>query len=549
MRNICIFITIILFSGLTNYGQNTPECTVEIPESEQLVDGTNINPGDIICILAGNKDYLLFRDIHGTEENPVTIINKDGPVVIDTDHSYGVKFDNCKHIIFSGTGISDVDYGFQVKRVSGGAGVSIDNQSTNFEVSNIEISYTAIAAFYAKTEPYQGDCDDLITREKFTMYDLKVHDCYIHHIADEGFYIGSSKFTGQTIYSCNDTVVLPHVIKGVEIYNNILDRTGWDGIQVSSAIEDCSVHDNIVTDDSFLGFEGQMSGILIGGGSVCDCFNNSIFNGKGDGIDIFGMGNMMIYNNLIVNPGRSFYPGQPDKFKHGIYVGHVVTNPGSDVKIYNNTIISPKSNGIKFKNSEVEYLYIKNNLITNPGQLLFNPSTAYLNLEETGNLVELSNNYLVNNNSNPKFIDPENNDYDLLPNSPAINYGTSLTSEGITFDILNRPRPFHTYFDAGAYECHDPTAGLDKNVNITTSVYPNPAGDFLVLKISVRPINDMEVSIVSMEGKTLMKQNFNNYDISDDGILFNTENLNNGNYILNIKSDNYIENKLIIILK
>ena len=67
------------------------------------------------------------------------------------------------------------------------------------------------------------------------MYDLKIHDCYLHHIADEGFYIGSSKYTGQTIYQCDEIVVLPHIIEGVSIYDNIVENTGWDGIQVSSA--------------------------------------------------------------------------------------------------------------------------------------------------------------------------------------------------------------------------------------------------------------------------------------------------------------------------
>jgi len=49
-----------------------------------------------------------------------------------------------------------------------------------------------------------------------------------------------------------------------------------------------------------------MSGILIGGGAKCDCYNNKIFDGKGDGIDVFGLGYMKIFNNLIVRAGRTF---------------------------------------------------------------------------------------------------------------------------------------------------------------------------------------------------------------------------------------------------
>ena len=110
-----------------------------------------------------------------------------------------------------------------------------------------------------------------------------------------------------------------------------------------------------------------MSGILIGGGAKCDCYNNKIFDGKGDGIDIFGLGFMKIYNNLIVRAGRTFKPNEPTEYKHGIYVGEVVNSPNATFKLFNNTIVSPKSSGIKYSNQEAAMGYIKNNIIANPG--------------------------------------------------------------------------------------------------------------------------------------------------------------------------------------
>lgn len=310
-RSILLIFALVV--TICTYSQRN--CTIEIPPNQYDISGGNIQPGDVVCVLAGSKDYLRIKDVVGTSANPVIIINKGGAVEINTDHFYGVKFDNCKHIIFRGDGESEVDYGFVISRVANGAGMSIDNMSTNIEVSHVEISYTAIAGIYAKTEPYQGDCDNLVTRENFTMYDLSIHDCYLHDIADEGFYVGSSKYTGQTVYQCNDIVVLPHIIEGVDIFNNIVTHTGWDGIQVSSATKDCNIWGNNISDDSYAEELFQMSGILIGGGSKCDCFNNTIRDGKGDGIDVFGMGDMMIYNNLIVNAGRTYKPNDPNDTK------------------------------------------------------------------------------------------------------------------------------------------------------------------------------------------------------------------------------------------
>ncbi len=51
---------------------------------------------------------------------------------------------------------------------------------------------------------------------------------------------------GQTVYHCNDTVVLPHILKGVKVYNNVLENTGWDAIQVSSATSDCEIYNNLI---------------------------------------------------------------------------------------------------------------------------------------------------------------------------------------------------------------------------------------------------------------------------------------------------------------
>ena len=546
---ILLLSTSILFLFLTNYGISQINCDIEIASDVVDVNGSGINPGDVVCLLAGNKDFLRLIDIQGTESQPITIINKGGPVIINTDHFYGVKFDNCKHVIFSGTGDNGTVYGIQIKRVGGGAGMSVDNMSTNIEIENVEISYTLIGGIYAKTEPYQGDCDDLITRDKFTMYDLKIHDCYLHDIADEGFYIGSSKYTGQTIYECDDIVVLPHIIEGVEIYNNIVENTGWDGIQVSSAPVDCKIYNNIIRYDSYEEEPYQMSGILIGGGAKCDCYNNQIYDGKGDGIDIFGLGDMKIFNNLIVRAGRTFKPDDENLFKHGIYIGELVTDPGATFKLYNNTIISPKSSGIKYANNDATMGYIKNNLITDPGQLQYNPNSAYLNISSDPQKVEISNNYNAPDNSTPKFVNYNSNDFDLKPDSPAVNYGTSLTNEGIIFDIEDRFRPFHTYFDAGAYECHDPYAAINENDELIGIPYPIPAKDYICVPVNSQLKNIKAVSILSLEGKIIYTDAFLNSSINNNELIISLNQVKTGKYILNLTFDKHSINRPIIVVK
>ncbi len=546
--NIILGILLMLFSLSVNAKQYDG-CTIEIESSVYTIDGEGINPGDVVCLLPGNKDFLLFRNIQGTAANPIIIQNAGGSVIIDTDHFYGIKFDNCKYIIFSGGGYAAEQYGIKVLGVSQGAGLSIDNMSTNIEVEKLEIANTAIAGIYAKTEPYQGDCNNLITRDKFTMYDLKIHDCYLHDIADEGFYVGSSKYTGQTIQQCNNIVVLPHLIEGVQIYNNIVERTGWDGIQVSSAISNCSIYQNNISHDSYSEDYGQMSGIIIGGGSRCDCYNNSIFDGKGDGIDVFGMGNMKIFNNLIVRAGRTFQPGNSNEFRSGIYIGYVegAFTPGATFGVYNNTIVSPKSFGVTYNNQHAEMGYIKNNLITDPGYYSISGNDAFVNLMVSSSIITQSNNFSSVDNSLVKFIDYNNDNYQLQPNSPAVNYGTSLTSEGITFDIDNEFRPFHTYFDAGAYESHDPHAAIVGNIENEQYPYPIPASDFVYI-----PVNQYfsgEIILTSVLGDMSSKHKINNRQVIDGKVKVSLSGIPSGRYIVSIVSKDKAVHKPIIVVK
>lgn len=207
--------------------------------------------------------------------------------------------------LLSGTGDENENYGIYIRQVTNGYGLDIGSRSTDFEVENLEISNAKIVGIIAKTDP---NCTYDADRPNFTMFNIKIHDNYIHDIGNEGMYIGSSFYLGQYISSCDKTF-LPHIIDGVEIYNNRVEYTGWDGIQVGSALYNCAIHDNQVYKDSQAEETYQMSGIIINTGSSCNVYNNTIIDGKGTGILNQGTGGQHFYNNLIINAGLDYYPG------------------------------------------------------------------------------------------------------------------------------------------------------------------------------------------------------------------------------------------------
>lgn len=549
-----IFVFLIVVWGNRLAAQT---CTKTITASTPYIDWNNpafqdIKPGDTVCLQAGNWDYIQLKDFHGTKEKPIVFINSGGVVIINTDHFVGIKIGGCSHIVFTGSGDPKAQYGFRILKVSKGAGMGIDDYSTDIEVTRVEISHTLLGGVYAKTDP---TCNNLgATRDKFVMRNFSFHDNYVHDVADEGLYIGNSHYSGLTL-NCNgrDTTVYPHVMKGVFIYNNLVENTGWDGIQVSSADSGCQIRDNAINFDSQAGVNGQMSGILIGGGSICKTYNNKITNGKGDGIDIFGMGNFDVFNNLIVDAGKYYLPGQPDKMKHGIYLGKVVTTTHAVMGIYNNTIVSPKSFGMVLSNNDMKAVYVKNNLIVAPGKYETDGNNAFINI---GNMDEqkvvTTSNYTNSRVAPAKFKDPDGNNYDLQASSPAVNTGTDLTGKGITFDILNRSRPFGNGFDIGAYECHDPSLGIrnTKAPDIYTfKVYPNPARNKISLLVKTTSPQNVRIVAIDMAGRVVFRKEMACRPLQNNVRQFSVKQLGHGSYLIVLYSTKGQSTQILMIKK
>jgi len=527
-----IFLCLIFSFGFSSHGQSNSHL---INRTTTVIDGGAYAPGDTIFLLTGaggqegEGEYFLFRNIHGTSSKPIVIINSGGQVKIITSHNYGIKFQNCSYIKMSGAGHSSFKYGIKVSHVENGAGLSIDNLSTDVELENLEISNTPIAGIYAKTEP---SCDLTSVRGNFTMYNIKIHDCYLHDIGNEGFYIGSSKYMGQTVGDCG--TLLPHVIEGVKIYNNIVENIGWDGIQVSSTTKDCAIYNNIIRNDSYAGYPDQMSGILIGGGSNCDCYNNMIFDGKGDGIDVLGLGNHKIYNNLIVRAGKSYQPSYSPTDsryqKHGIWVGHIDTKANTEFLIFNNTIVSPKTYGLKLTNTQIGNYKIYNNIIVDPGAYSVLGDNSYLNVINEIHYQQ-ANNLFKSQISDIQFQNSVSNNFDLKNTSPAVNTGQNQSSFNLTFDILNRPRPYGNGYDIGAYESQESINGIwdyleNIDIKILQTVTPNPITTTAIITYDLPKATQVKLYVVDELGRVIKK-------FVDEYQIPNTYQINIGNEMFN----------------
>ncbi len=451
---------------LTSSAQLAISKSVIVPVNIFYLDGSaspynQLAGGDTLFFAAGNRTYLCIKNFKGNTTNPIVMINKGGDVIIDTDHYYGISVQNCRYIKLTGTGDKSMMYGFKIKRVSNGAGLSFCDLSSDFEVDHISIENTLIGGLYAKTDPDGTPSTD---RANFTQYNTIIHDNYVAHTADEGMYIGSTKYDGQTV-TVNGvaTLLYPSILDGVKVYNNIVEYAGWDGIQVSSASKNCQIYNNTVRFDSQAGHDTQMSGIILGGGTKADCFNNYIADGKGVGIEVHGLGGTRVFNNIIVNPGLNYYPGDVTWPKHGMYISDNSVQKDSSFYIFNNTIINPKSDGIRFASAKSKNNLISSNIIINPGNynLYETDNTswvgndAYIMAPNGFGNITLSNNYFKRDALLAGFASTNlhnASDFALTSGSPLIDGADTNPKVSATFDFINNPRPYGLKSDIGAYE-------------------------------------------------------------------------------------------------
>jgi hypothetical protein len=415
---------------------------VVVPPGTCTLNGTSapynaLHGGDTLLMTSGNKAYIYLLNFTGSSTAPIVVINQGGTVTIGTNYTYGVKIGGCRYIKLTGTGTSD-PYGFQVTQTNGD-GISIGDLSSDIEVNHVRISNCGIRGIVAKTDPA---CGGYANRSNFTQYNTILHDNLIENTTTEGMYIGSSFYSGET-FNCSgvDSTLYPSILNGCQIYNNIVRHTGYDGIQAASALN-LSVHHNLVQYDSQSGVSSQMSGILIGGGSQGDCYDNYIEYGNGDGIENLGLGGYKIYNNVIVNPGQTFYPGNQSYPKFGIYTNDCSAIQGSEFDLMFNTIISPKTTGIKFASVNATASVIENNAIISPGQA----GSYIVNNGYSG--ITIRNNYTSATIAPAMFTDTT---YKTNPGSPLIDAGYPET-KGITTDKFGNARSQGSAPDIGVYE-------------------------------------------------------------------------------------------------
>ncbi|MCA9664443.1 MAG: right-handed parallel beta-helix repeat-containing protein [Myxococcales bacterium] len=408
--------------------------THNIAASTSLIDGKalGVQPGDVICLAAGTRKQLIMRDVVGSAQSRVVIKACAGRVEIRGATSHGFLVLSSQHFQISGSGVAGQTYGIYIGATPAGShGLALGGKSSDYEVDHLEIDSSGFAGIMAKTDP---SCSERDLRS-FVQRNTRFHHNHIHDVGGEGFYVGYSWWPQRDDVDCSGQKVTfyPHEIEDVEIDHNLIERSGWDGLQVGCATKNARIHHNVIRDHGREQVQYQTSGMQINAGTAADIENNDVRAGsaKGGGLVIFGLGDNRIANNVVVDVGGT-----------GIYIGDRA-KAGTRFVLLNNTIVRPDGDGIRFASRNTVGNQAINNLVIAPSSKV-DVARVYqdVDLSEATNL---------------GFADVASAkldaDFRPLAGSPVIDKGSAVASYGLSTDLDDRARPDPSgLVDVGAYE-------------------------------------------------------------------------------------------------
>lgn len=408
-------------------------CDYFIETTDDVFDGTEVLPGQTVCLEAGEREELRLVNFEGSLLNPIQIKNCGGVVTIDGSSSdYGIKFQACNYVQITGSGEDGVSLGIHIESANG-YGLHFLDLSNHFQVDHILIENTGRAAFMSRDDP---KCDLSANEGVFELQDCRLSDLSILNCGD-GIVLGHPLFRYGLLdevcgplfpYGINNLLIenceISNVLgNGITLYgsnaiirNNNIDQTNASGIKLSMEC-DVLIEKNKISNTDIYGVKAEKGGFF-------ELYNN-IFDANG----AVGAGAVWI----------EFYTAE----------GGIDHNK---LTFMHNTMVNSGSYNLAIKNTELtsDESRVANNIFTDPFAIapdIFEYA-PYLSFDFS-DLLTVSNNVYSAIPDAQNFVDAEAGDYRLTHESPAVNYGVDTE---LTQDYVNQHRDLAGAPDAGAFE-------------------------------------------------------------------------------------------------
>lgn len=290
--------------------------------------------GDSVKIPAGYYSLIEIDSFGGDPCRNIIIVPYGGRV-----HADIIRFKrDCHYVTLTGIGVPDSIYGFKCRTLAG-------TKTAWFKNHRIEIgpNPSGVGVFWKQdNQDFVDSLNSFNQTWAYTNYGNWFDSLYIHDIDGEGMYIGHTGPDGnEETYG-----IVPQRGRKTWITNCILENLAWDGIQLSNSRDSCIIANNTVTNFGTIDKGSQRAGIILGGNTTGQVYGNTVSNGKGNGIQAFGYGDIQIFNNNILNVGLTdSMPNGEQAIFTNAYLNLVEDNPNMDLTLTNNYILNPQPIG------------------------------------------------------------------------------------------------------------------------------------------------------------------------------------------------------------
>jgi len=321
-------------------------------------------------------------------------VAQGGEVLIrNTDRYYDIFVGTSHFFRITGTGVANIKYGIHLAGTNvHGSGLIIGGLSSDCEVDHLQIEKPGFAGMLVKTDGAVGAVMD----------NISLHHNYIHDTGGEGMYVGETKIPGQHFHH-------------LEIWNNVVARSGYEACQICNIVEDCKIHNNVFYHAGLRRDLWQDRNMQIAH-STCDFRDNLAIQAHSTILVGSGGGPKLITNNYfegtLSGPGVEFgdakLPGSSDSSIA------IEANFFRDVSSVQPIII--------FTGSETT-LHASGNV--------WEGENAFI---QTQPIIDLSKKVIVENNRNgpvarPRFVDEKNDNFLLVDGDPYRRLGMGIKPE------------------------------------------------------------------------------------------------------------------------
>jgi hypothetical protein len=265
--------------------------------------------------------------------------------------------------------------------------------SSDYELDHLHIARPGFAGLLLKTDGADGTL----------LENLNIHDNSIHDAGGEGMYLGETKTTGQTL-------------RHVQIWNNVVVRSGWEACQIAHGAEDVRVHNNVFYRAGLAGELWQDNNLQLSANTTAEIRDNLVIGAGSHLLIAFGGLAKTIRNNYF----------------EGTITGPGISLADSNIPAIANTTFTLEDNFFRgVQPVQPVLLFLGAETVVTATNNAWAGGNRFLRHQP---IIDLSQQLRVRDNRNepvprPQFVDETHDNFQLVPDDPYRKLGIGLLPE------------------------------------------------------------------------------------------------------------------------